>query len=177
MKFLSPEVALNLYKYTIRPCMEYCFHVWAGAPNRYLELLDKLQKQICTTVCPSFAASLEPLAHLRNVVSLSLFSSYYFGTCSSELAELVPLPHSRGKSIHCSDRFHDFSVRHRHLRIVSSLKTDFLYAFFFFFFFFFFVLLFLVTLCLTSQWLFSLAWSESQLKKKRKENKEVLVKS
>ena len=27
MKFLSPEVALYLYKYTIRPCMEYCCHV------------------------------------------------------------------------------------------------------------------------------------------------------
>ena len=27
MKFLSPEVVLYLYKYTIRPCMEYCCHV------------------------------------------------------------------------------------------------------------------------------------------------------
>ena len=27
MKFLSPEVALYLYKSTILPCMEYCFHV------------------------------------------------------------------------------------------------------------------------------------------------------
>ena len=28
MKFLSPEVALYLYKSAIRPCMEYCCHVW-----------------------------------------------------------------------------------------------------------------------------------------------------
>ena len=41
MKFLSPEVALYLYKSTIRPCMEYCCHVWAGAPSCYVELLDK----------------------------------------------------------------------------------------------------------------------------------------
>ena len=41
MKFLSPEVALYLYKSTIRPCVEYCCHVWAGAPSCYLELLDK----------------------------------------------------------------------------------------------------------------------------------------
>ena len=33
MKFLSPEVALYLYKSTIPPCMEYCCHVWAGAPS------------------------------------------------------------------------------------------------------------------------------------------------
>ena len=42
MKFLSPEVALYLYKSTIRPCMEYCCQIWAGAPSCYLELLDKL---------------------------------------------------------------------------------------------------------------------------------------
>ena len=94
IKFLSPEVALYLYKSTICPCMEYCCHVWAGAPSCYLELLDKLQKRICRTVGPSLAASLEPLAHRQNVVSLSLFYRYYFGRCLSELAQLVPLPFS-----------------------------------------------------------------------------------
>ena len=63
MKLFSPEDALYLYKSTIRPCMEYCCHVWAGAPSCYLELLDKPQKKICTTVGPSLAASFEPLAH------------------------------------------------------------------------------------------------------------------
>ena len=110
MKFLSPEVVLYLYKSTMRPCMEYCCHVWAGAPSCYLKLLDKLQKQICRTVGPSLAASLEPLAHRRNVTSLSLFYRYYFGRCSSEPAELVPLPYSRGRSTRYSDRLHDFSV-------------------------------------------------------------------
>ena len=33
MKFLSPEVAVYLYKSIIQPCMEYCCHVWAGAPS------------------------------------------------------------------------------------------------------------------------------------------------
>ena len=63
MKFLPPEVALYLYKSTIRPCMEYWCHVWAGAPSCYLELLDNLQKGICRTVGPPIAASLEPFAH------------------------------------------------------------------------------------------------------------------
>ena len=94
MKFLSPEVALYLYKSTIRPCMEYCCHVWAGAPSCYLELLDKLQKRICRTVGPSLATSLEPLAHRRNVASLSLLYRYYFGKCSSGFARLVLLPFS-----------------------------------------------------------------------------------
>ena len=46
MKFLSPGAALYLHKFTIRLCMEYCCHVWAGALSCYLELLDSLQKQI-----------------------------------------------------------------------------------------------------------------------------------
>ena len=110
MKFLSPEVALYLYKSTIWPCVEYCCCVWAGAPSCYLELLDKLQKRICRTDGPSFAASLEPLAHRRNLASLSLFYRYYCGRCSFEQAQLVPLPYSRGRSTRYSDRLHDFSV-------------------------------------------------------------------
>ena len=110
MKFLPPEVALYLYKSTICPCMEYCCHVWAGVPSCYLDLLDKLQKRICRIVDPSLATSLEPLAHRRNVASLSLFYRYYFGRCSSELAQVVPLPFSRRRSTRYSDRLHDFSV-------------------------------------------------------------------
>ena len=110
MKFLSPEIALYFYKSTIRQCMEYCFHVWAGAPSCYLELLDKLQKKILWIVGHLLAPSLEPLVHHRNVASLSLFCRYYFGRCSSELAQVVPLPFSRGSSTCYSDRLHDFSV-------------------------------------------------------------------
>ena len=63
IKFLSPEAALYLYKSTIHPYMEYCCHVWAAAPSRYLELLDKLQNRIYKTLGPSLAVCLEPLAH------------------------------------------------------------------------------------------------------------------
>ena len=63
MKFLSPEVTLYLHKSTLWPCIEYCCHVWAGAPSFFLELLGKLQRRICRTVGAPLAASLEPLAH------------------------------------------------------------------------------------------------------------------
>ena len=62
MKFLSPEVVLYLYESTIFPYMEYCCHVWAGAPSCYFKLLDKLQNRFFRAVGPSLAASLEPLA-------------------------------------------------------------------------------------------------------------------
>ena len=107
MNFLSLEVALYLYKSTIRPYTEYRCHVWAGAPSCYTELLDKLQEQIYRTVGPLLAASLEPLVHRQNLVSISLFYRYYFGRCSSQMAQLVPLPFSRGRSTRYSDRLHD----------------------------------------------------------------------
>ena len=87
--------------------MEYCCHFCASAASYYLELLNKLQKQICRTFDPSLATSLEPLAHCRNVASLSLFYGYYFGRCSSELAQLVPLSYSQERLTCYSDRLHD----------------------------------------------------------------------
>ena len=90
--------------------MECCCHVWADTPGYNLELLDKLQKWICWNVSPSLAVPLEPLAHRRNVSSLSVFYRYYFRICSSELAEPVPLFYSRWRSTRYSDRLHDLSV-------------------------------------------------------------------
>ena len=82
----------------------------ACTPSCYLELLDKLQKQIDRTVYPLLAASLEPLAHCQNIASLSLFFRYYFARCSSELPQLVPLSFSPERSARYSNRLHDYSV-------------------------------------------------------------------
>ena len=91
--------------------MEYCCcHVWACTPSCYLELLYKLQTLICMTVDPSLAASLELLAPRWSLASLTFPYRYYFGRCSSELAHLVPLPYSQGRSTRYSDRLHDFPV-------------------------------------------------------------------
>lgn len=51
--------------------MEYCYHYWPNALNWYLDMLDKLQKQVCWTVSPTLAASLEPTAHPQNAASLN----------------------------------------------------------------------------------------------------------
>ena len=72
---ISPSLKNRLYKITL-----------------FFSINKKLQKRRCRIVGPSLAASLKPLAHRRNVASLSLFYRYYFGRCSSELAQLVPLP-------------------------------------------------------------------------------------
>ena len=86
---------LYLYKSAIWLCMEYCFHIWAGAKNGYEGLL---------------VVHLLPLLSSRPMVEISLFYRCYFTKCFSEVAELVPLPHSRGRSIRYFDRLHNFTV-------------------------------------------------------------------
>ena len=116
---------LCLYKSIKQSCMEYSCHVWAGASNCYLEMLDKLQKQIWGTARPPTAAFLEPLAQRWNVVSLSLFYSYHFGRYLSELAQMVPFPYSWVWSTRYSDRLYDFSIT-----ISIFHKDDYVNSFF-----------------------------------------------
>ena len=77
VKFFSPEAALYLYESTIWPCLEYRCHAWAGASSNYLDMLDKLQKQVCRDGVLLLVASLEPSTHRRNVSRLILFYRFY----------------------------------------------------------------------------------------------------
>ena len=84
-------------------------YFWAAASSCYLDMLDKLQKRVYKNVGPSLAPSPDPLTYRRNVASISLFfQRCYFSRNSFELTELVPLPHTRGRFTHYSNRLHDF---------------------------------------------------------------------
>ena len=91
-RYLPPESILYLYKATIRPLMEYCCHLWAGAPKTHLHLLDRVEKRAKNLIGQPLANELLPLSVRRDVASLSLFYRYYFGKCSSALSESVPKP-------------------------------------------------------------------------------------
>ena len=56
--------------------MEYCCHLWAGAPSCYLKLLDKSCKN-------GYAGHIGVGIYDRY--------KYYFGRCLSEQAQLFPL--------------------------------------------------------------------------------------
>ena len=56
------------------------------------------------------ACVLEEKSSFNLVVNLSPFYRYNFGRCSSELNDLVPLPHFCGKSTRYSNSLHAFSV-------------------------------------------------------------------
>ena len=92
--------------------MEYCSHLWAGAPkSQDLNLLDRVQMHIVNLVGSDLSANLQPLSHRRDVVSLSLFYKYYHGNCSSELADLVPPKRVSVRTTHFSEWLHPHSVK------------------------------------------------------------------
>lgn len=88
-RYLHPQAVLYLYKSTIRPLMEHCCHLWAGAPRSHLNSLNRVERRVRNLV-GALAAELHPLPVRRDVASLSLFYRYYFGSCSPMLSECVP---------------------------------------------------------------------------------------
>ena len=59
MTCLSSEAPFFLGRYTMWLTMDVCIpNFWAGSPKCYLDTLDKLQKRICRTVCPTFSLSI-----------------------------------------------------------------------------------------------------------------------
>ena len=72
--FLTAESTLYLYKSNIRPCMEYCSHIWGGAPRSHgLDLLNRVQKRVVSLVGSGLSSDLQALSHRRDVASISLF--------------------------------------------------------------------------------------------------------
>ena len=78
--------------------MKYCYYFWS--PICCLDMFHmvkiknkaKKKKNRCEGLLfPTLFFTFKPLAHRLNVASLSLFYGYYFGCCSCELAELVPI--------------------------------------------------------------------------------------
>ena len=109
-KMLTPESILYLYKATIRPCIEYCCHLWAGASGECLNLLDRIQDRVINMVGPLLSSRLVPLAHRRNISSLCLFYKYFHGHCSDELSGLVPCVKSFERVTRFSSHTHSFFV-------------------------------------------------------------------
>jgi len=108
--FLSPESILYIYKSTIRPAMEYCCHLWAGAPTTSLDSLDRIQRRIVNIVGPELSSDLHPLSHRRNVASLSLFYRYFHGHCSADLHGLAPSPKTFDQVTRQSTHAHPYTV-------------------------------------------------------------------
>ena len=69
-QYFNSAQLFKLYTGFIRPCLEYCSHIWGSSP--YTSLLDRVESNaICLIGDPSLTSTLDPLALRRNVTSLS----------------------------------------------------------------------------------------------------------
>ncbi|CAK1598530.1 unnamed protein product [Parnassius mnemosyne] len=44
-RYCTPGQLLTLYKAQVRSCMEYCYHIWAGAAKCHLAALDSMERR------------------------------------------------------------------------------------------------------------------------------------
>ena len=90
-RYFTPSQRLVLYKAQVRPHVEYCSHLWAGAPKYQLDPLDSLQRRAIRIVGdPNLTDGLESLERRRDFGSLCVLYRLFHGECSEELFDLVP---------------------------------------------------------------------------------------
>lgn len=90
-RYFTPRQLLLLYKAQVRPHMEYCCHLWAGAPAYQLAPLDSIQRRAVRIIeDPRQSSRVEPLSLRRDFASLCVFYRLYNGLCSEELFDVLP---------------------------------------------------------------------------------------
>ena len=109
--FFSPSQLLTIYKSQIRPSLEYCSHVWDGAPRSSLHLLDKVQSKAIRLINnQSLTKSLQSLSHRRLVADLSIFYRYFHGHCSLKIKSIIPDPLKHVRPTRSFTQSHPFQV-------------------------------------------------------------------
>ena len=123
--YFSSSHLLSIYKSQIRPSLEYCSHVWGGAPKSTLCLLDKVQSKAIRLINNLYLTkSLQPLSHRRLVGDLSIFYRYFNGH-SQEIREIIPAPLRRVRTTRSSTHSHPFQVSLPTSRTISH-KSSFI---------------------------------------------------
>ena len=87
-KVLDTHGRFAAYKGFVRPMLEYCPLVWAGAAPYHLSRLDKIQKRALSLIGPG--VSVDSLALRRSVSSLCLLHKLMSGPRLPTLANLLP---------------------------------------------------------------------------------------
>ena len=82
---------LTIYKSQIHPSLEYCSHIWGGAPKSSLHLLYRVHSKAIRLINnPNLTNSLLSLSHRRLVEDLSIFYRCFHGHCSQEIKNIIP---------------------------------------------------------------------------------------
>ena len=115
-QYFNAVQLFKLYTGFIRPCLEYCSHIWGS--SLYTSLLDRIESKTISLIDdPSLTSTLGPLSLRRKVASLSLFYHHYFGHCSDELATCIPPPMARPRFTRQATFVHNYCVELSNARI------------------------------------------------------------
>ena len=107
----SKIYSLSSRQTQILPSLEYCSHVWGGAPKSTLVLLDKIQSKAIRLINnPNLIKLLQPLSHCHLVRDLSIFYRYFNGHCSQEIRDMIPFPLRCVRTTRSSTHSHPFLV-------------------------------------------------------------------
>lgn len=110
-RYFTPAHRLQLYKAQVRPHMEYCSHLWAGAPQFQLLPLDRVQRRAIRIVGDDvLAGQLDHLALRRDIASLCVFYRIYHGECSEELFDLIPAAQFHYRTTRHKLKFHPYHL-------------------------------------------------------------------
>ncbi|CAK1584849.1 unnamed protein product [Parnassius mnemosyne] len=110
-QYFMPAHRLQLYKAQVRPHMEYCSHLWAGAPQCQLLPLDRIQRRAIRIVNDRVLSDrLDTLALRRDVASLCVFYRIYHGECSEELFGLIPAAQFHHRTSRQNSRYHPYHL-------------------------------------------------------------------
>ena len=102
----------TLYVSQIRPCLEYCSHVWGAVPPSTLSILDSIQRKAIRLIDdPVLTGRLPSLAHRRAVGDLPFFYRYFHRLCSEELASIIPQLAVRSRVTRGAFHMHSYTVR------------------------------------------------------------------
>jgi len=108
--YVSPSQLLTIYNSQIFPSLEYCSHVWGGAPKSSLHLLDWVQsKAIHLINNPNLTNSLVSLPSSSCCRSFH-FLPLFHGNCSQEIKNVVPNPLRCARATRSSTYSHPFQV-------------------------------------------------------------------
>ena len=106
----------KLHTVFIRPCLEYCSHIWGSSP--YTSLLDRVEsKAICLIGDPSLTSTLDPLSLRHKVASLSLVLPLLLWSLLWWIGACIPPPMARPRSTRQATFAHNYCVELSNARI------------------------------------------------------------
>ena len=124
--YFSPSQLLTIYKSQAPPSLEYCSHVWGGAPKSSLHLLDRVQSKAIRLINnPNLTNSLQSLSHRRLGADLSIFYSYFHGHCSQKIKNIIHDPVRLVRTTRSTTYSHPFQVTLPNPRTLSH-KSSFI---------------------------------------------------